>query len=151
MITIIIVVIVINITHHQLYKRKHSLISNSKHGTGRNFPSGNDHSFMYFFHFFHVFPGKFINDSVISVAFFSIDQKVFYWKKGLFSSWGNNKHFLSQNKHFWQRKHKNECFRKINSRKPQCRKTKIKDKINRKKPPKKYLEFEFFVRTNYLQ
>ena len=38
MITIMIVVIVISIMHHQLDKRKHSLISNSKHGTGRNFP-----------------------------------------------------------------------------------------------------------------
>ena len=149
MTTIIIVVIVINITHHQLYKRKHSLISNSKHGTGRNFPL---EMMIVLCIFFIFFPGKFINDSVISVAFFSIDQKVFYWKKDLFSSRANNKHFLSPNKHFYrQRKHKNECFRKINSRKPQCRKAKIKDKINRKKPRKKYLEFEFFVRTNYLQ
>ena len=33
-----IVVIVINIMHHQLDKRKHNLISNSKRGTCRNFP-----------------------------------------------------------------------------------------------------------------
>ena len=137
MITIIIVVIVINITHHQLDKRKHSLISNSKHGTGRNFP---EMIIVLCIFFIFSFPGKFINDSVISVAFFSIDQKVFYWKKDLFSSRANNKHFLSPNKHFYrQRKHKNECFRKINSRKPQCRKTKIKDKLNRKKPRKKVL------------
>lgn len=134
MTTIMIVVIVINITHHQLYKRKHSLISNSKHGTGRNFPE----MIIFLCIFFIFFPGKFINDSVISVAFFSIDQKVFYWKKDLFSSWVNNKHFLSPNKHFWQRKHKNERFRKINSRKPWV-KTKIKDKINRRKPRKKVL------------
>ena len=77
-----IVVIVISIMHHQLDKRKHSLISNSKHGTGRDFPE----IIIVLSIFFIFFPGKFINDSVISVAFFSIDQKVFYWKKDLFSS-----------------------------------------------------------------
>ena len=85
MITIMIVVIVISIMHHQLDKRKHSLISNSKRGTCRNFPLEMITVLcIFFFKFF--FPGKFINDSVISVAFFSIDQKVFYWKKDLFSS-----------------------------------------------------------------
>lgn len=138
--------------HHQLDKRKLALLPILNTEPAGIFSLEMIIVLGIFFHFFSFFfPGNSINDSVISVAFFSIDQKVFYWKKDLFSSRANNKHFLSPNKHFWQRKHKNECFRKINSRKPQCRKTKIKDKINRKKPRKKYLEFEFFVRTNYLK
>ena len=76
---------------------------------------------------------------------------MFYWKKDLFSSRANNKYFLSPNKHFCQIKHKNECFRKINSRKQlwtQKQKAKWKER-----PPGQntFIEFEFFVRANYLQ
>ena len=141
-----IVVIVISIMHHQLDKRKHSLISNSKHGTGRNFPE----MIIVLCIFFIFFSWK-IHQWLGNLSSFLFNRpKSVYWKKDLFSSRANNKHFLSPKKHFYrQRKHKNECFRKINSRKPQCRKTKIKDKINRKKPRKKVLRI-WVLYTNEL-
>lgn len=78
--------------HHQLDKRKLALLPILNTEPAGVFSLEMIIVLGIFFHFFSFFfPGNSINDSVISVAFFSIDQKVFYWKKDLFSSRANNK------------------------------------------------------------